>query len=245
MDNVSEKLGLYDFFNVISVGAIFIIHILFLFPNLLIKSFLYIPNDALNFALWLVLSYLFGLLLQEIGSFVDEHAMKIKKEKINNFLKEGIVFDNNTKLNQYRKYAKEILQEMDLEFEGDFTQEQTAYIYGYIEYYIEHRNRNKKYEKMRALYGMSKSLFCCMAIILIISVFSLLYVSISSLIYMQTPCTCVIIKNTIILIYAPISMIIYHIRSERCMKYRIRMMMGVYESCIEAEKLDLSENQTN
>lgn len=228
MDNVSEKLGLYDFFNVISVGAIFILHIVFLFPKMLSSYDKMLSDGVIKFAGLFVLSYLIGLILQEIGAFVDEYWTKSKKNKIRNFLIQENIIDNNVKLAQYQKYAKDILKEKGFGFSKNLTQEQNEYIYGYIEYYIEHKNRNKKFEKMRALYGMSKSLYCCMGLVVIMCVLGFILTIIKKY-------EVGIIKLVLTSVYALISIIIYHFRAERCMKYRIRMMMGVYESCIEAE----------
>ena len=83
MDNISERLGLYDFFNVISVGAIFITHILFLFPNLMkIYDEWIMDNSLIEFSVLFILAYVFGLLFQELGAFLDEpHHIKSKKCK--------------------------------------------------------------------------------------------------------------------------------------------------------------------
>ena len=238
MDNVSEKLGLYDFFNVISVGAIFIIHIVFLFPDLLSSYDVWIKDSTIKFTGLFILAYLLGLIFQELGAFLDEYIIKFRNKKIT-FLKKRItrsflindkIIDNNIKLKQYRKYAREILENKEFKVCDALTPEQNEYIYSYIEYYIEHKNRSKKFEKMRALYGMSKSLFCSMLILFLVWLFCYIPTVTS-----VTDIIC-IVRLVVTPIYIIISTIIYYSRSKRCMKYRVRMMMGVYESCIEEKE---------
>lgn len=133
------------------------------------------------------------------------------------------------KIQQYSKYAKDILSKKEIDVSKDFTPEQTGYVYSYIEYYIEHENRNKKFEKMRALYGMSKSLFCCMFFVLALCIIGCTPIVNNEYLIGHK-------KAILIIIYAIISTFVYYFRARRCMYYRIRMMMGVYEACIEAEK---------
>ncbi len=240
MENVSEKLGLYDFFNVISVGAIFIIHIVFLFPDLLSSYDVWIKDSTIKFTGLFVLAYLLGLIFQELGAFLDEYTIRqknnnkitfLKKKITRNFLINNEIIDNNVKLEQYRKYAKEILANKGFEISETLTSDQNEYIYSYIEYYIEHKNRSKKFEKMRALYGMSKSLFCSMLILFLVWLFCYIPTVTS-----VTDIIC-IVRLVVTPIYIIISTIIYYKRSKRCMKYRVRMMMGVYESCIEEKEI--------
>ena len=230
MDDVSEKLGLYDFFNVISVGAIFILHIVFLFPDILSNYDNWLSDGAIKFAGIFILAYLLGVFFQELGANLENFQLfNIKKKLTNNFLTNKKIIDNNIKLEQYRKYAKDIFRQKGIALSDNFTPEQNEYIYSYIEYYIEHKGRNKKFEKMRALYGMSKSLLCCMPFVIIACLFG----TIPAVRISHNIC---IGKIVGVPIYAIISIIIYYLRSKRCMKYRIRMMMGIYESCLDVEK---------
>lgn len=229
MDDVSEKLGLYDFFNVISVGAIFILHIVFLFPDMLSTYDNWLSDGAIKFAGIFILAYLIGIFFQELGANLENiKFFNMKRKLTTTFLINETIIDNNVKLGQYRKYAKDILKMKEIEFSEDFTPEQNGYVYSYVEYYIEHKGRNKKFEKMRALYGMSKSLLCCMGVIILICIVG---ISLSCKMYgFDTT------RSIWTILYSAISILIYYLRAERCMKYRIRMMMGVYESCIEEEK---------
>ena len=230
MDNVSEKLGLYDFFNVISVGAIFILNIVFLFPDVLSTYDMWLSDGSIKFAGIFVLSYLFGVFFQEIGANLENMKFfNIKRKFTNAFLINEEIIDNYVKLEQYRKYAKDIFKKKGILFSDNFTPEQNEYIYSYIEYYIEHKGKNKKFEKMRALYGMSKSLICYVLFILVICLVACIPVIRSTL-------NTNIVGIVFTLIYSPIAIILYYCRAKRCMKYRIRMMMGIYEACIEFEK---------
>lgn len=229
MDNVSEKLGLYDFFNVISVGAVFILHIVFLFPNMLSNYDNWISDGAIKFAGIFVLAYLIGIFFQELGANLENIKFFNMKRKLTTaFLINEAIIDNSVKLEQYRKYAKDILKIKGIEFSEDFTPEQNGYVYSYVEYYIEQKGRNKKFEKMRALYGMSKSLLCCMVVIMLICVVG---ISFGCKLYGFD-----ITRSLWLVLYSAISILIYYFRTKRCMKYRIRMMMGIYEACVEFEK---------
>ena len=122
------------------------------------------------------------------------------------------------------------MENKDIDISDFPTEHQTEYVYSHIEYSIEKLNRDKKAEKMRALYGMAKSLFCSMIGLLGVWLAWMLYniklltAEVNELFY---------IRLIAFPIYLIISTIIYYNRAKRCMKYRVRMMFGIYESCFE------------
>jgi len=92
--NFSEQLGIYDFFNIIVSGTIFIFGLCSICKELaiLLWTRLTIPKGIALIAI----IYLTGLVLQEISSLLDKHIMKVQTGARYNFLKESI--DEETEL---------------------------------------------------------------------------------------------------------------------------------------------------
>ncbi len=132
MDNVtvdstgfSEQLGLYDFFNVILSGAIFISGLCMINRNIKICIW---SNLSLQKGISLILLiYILGMILQEAGSLADRKIFNIYKgmhrhilmwtidgkDKDENYKKEtqNKIFKNPFVLERYRRFADDLLTE--------------------------------------------------------------------------------------------------------------------------------------
>ena len=222
MDNISENLGLYDFFNVIGAGAIFNIHIMLLFPDVLSKYQSMITNEMLQIIGFVILSFFFGLVIQEVSEVI-KRPLRIKEKMEKRFLIDKDIIGNDIKLKMHRRYAKDILHKKQIKHEKKLNEKQNEYIYAYVIYYIEHRKRNKKLERMRALYGMSKLLICTMFLIFLAAATGI-FISMD----LERIKICIGIC-----IYSAVTAVLFYKRANRVMKFQIRMAMGVYESCID------------
>ncbi len=102
IDNVSENLGLYDFFNVIGTGSIFIIHLFMIFPKLLTWYYIKISHQIVAGIGLIVLAFLVGLIIQEIATFIDDKWLKIKHRRERRFLILEDIIGNKIKFEQYK-----------------------------------------------------------------------------------------------------------------------------------------------
>lgn len=253
--NFSEQLGIYDFFNVIISGAVFVFSlcaIYFGFDNF--KNISIIEGLGIIFLIYIV-----GLLLQEIASLVDNKGFKFYKKMNRSIIKDTFdkngekktsndIIDNSLLIEQYRKYADAILCDLDgINRLSDLTpynnEEANGFFFSVCQYYVAVNGKDKKVEKMRALYSMSKTLMVCFAL-----------VSLSSFL----PClSCDILKNVVVndflgidvgiiqkgiifFVFAIITYVFY-LRTKRIMRYFLLILLGTYDAIIRLEK----RTQTN
>lgn len=225
MDDLFDKLGLYDFFNVIFVGGIFIIvFLVILYPEAYHYFCGILKSSYEKGICFFFISYLLGIIFQEIGKIIDRNFEKVKYKHFENFLNDdNDIIDYNTKRNVYKRSARDILerQQIDIDVtEKFFSKEQNKYVFTYCLYYVENKKRNAKIEKMRALYDMARGLkasFCVILTIIIADAYNFSKVNLTYYAYVFLAVLVIIILLKIRMIYLS--------------KYFIRMVMGVYESC--------------
>ena len=234
--NFSEQLGIYDFFGVLVSGSVFVFGLCAISTEFF--HFLW-DNITLGKGLGLlIIIYLIGLILQELGSVADCYVWKVRSSARKNFLKdsrakeEELGFDTKlfryleTKLPQklrrgqehpnsiihnhsillhYREIAKEIINELPeikvLKNKPNDTKdnklsEETVliikqkdyeknwdtifncgsvcnYVHWICQYHISVSGKDKKVEKLRGLFAMSKALTVCFACLSLLSLFFL------------------------------------------------------------------------
>lgn len=260
----SEQLGLYDFFDVLVGGSVFVWGLSALYEN--IYSLLW-TDLSIEKALGIVLLvYICGIVLQEIGSIVDRHFWGIKNLTRSTFLfdiKElkttdklkywassnfiGKIFLNNSTdigkwnwvlsnkilLDHYRKHAKQIYSDYfpDKEFkETDYNDEKfNSFIFSVIQYRTACYGKDKKSEKLRALYSLSRTLTVCFAF------FALLILGVNKL-----GCFNNWLKpgNTISatkFFYISVFLIfLFFFRMKKCKKYMALIMLGNYDAILQS-----------
>lgn len=233
-----DRLGIMDFFNILFVGGIFIVCVCWICPPIW-NWYLSINKEYKmeSYVGIIVISFTIGLILQEAGVFWDKQLGHIELNTINNFLLKNIILNNKTitnkiinnkfKLQVYREYGKQILANKSIRYKKEFTAEQCRYIYSYCFYYIEVRGKSDKYEKMRGLFDLSRSLIISSVILSVWSCLVFIY-TMKNMHYQDTN----IVNLFQIFLFSSIALVFYF-RAKRIMRYRVRMVMGVYESCKE------------
>ena len=224
------------FFNVIGTGAIFAIHLLLIFPMLLSWYYAEIRNQIVAGVGLIVLAFFVGLIIQEIATFLDDKWLKIKHHCERRFLILEDIIDNKIKFEQYKKCAKEILEEKGYKDLNLIEEEYNQYVITYATYFIEQYGRSKKIERMQALYGMSKDIMCSMLLVTILFVVKIFCIEVlnfdGSVFGSLTGC-----------LYSGIIAIIFYARSCRCECFKIRMTMGVYSSIVDSERKIKNESK--
>lgn len=233
MDENFGKLGIQDFFNVVFVGGIFGICASWVCPILWniytgigenYKYERYVGTILILFGI--------GIVMQELSSIWDDKVGKIKENVLSKFLTDSTVIGNEVKWKIYRKLGKDVLREKGKAFHKDFTNEQCKFIYAYCLYYIENRGKSGKYEKMRGLFDMAKTLKFCCAILAGLSMINLLRILYVNEIIYSREISVSILQVLIFLISSKI----FDNRAKRCMRYKTRMLMEVFDVCKDLEK---------
>lgn len=254
----SEHLGLYDFFNVLIYGAAFICGISIL--DVHIYNFLW---DSLSFQKGLgiiLLIYITGMLLQELGSVVDKYITKLYKgmhrrilkgELDNNFKEEtsNDIIKNPVVLTKYRAVAQKLLEKHGLKIDDNWFENEyiNGYIFSISQYYVSIKGKDKKSEKLRALFSMSKTLMSCFFLLAICALGTLVFnidMSIeicSDLGFSIHGCEYCVDKIIMFFIFCGIGFAFYF-RAKRTMRNFLLILLGTYNAVLESEENEKTLN---
>lgn len=251
---VSDQLGIYDFFNVLLNGTVFVMGLCSISRTL--NAYVW-SNVSFPKGLGIVLSiYIVGLILQELSSYVDKKWLNIYKgmnQRILNGKKgckrEQVIISNPILLKQYRKNADELLNEYfsnkdRTRFENEFF---NGFIFSVCQYYVSVKGKDKKVEKMRALFSMSKTLMVSFGLLAVCAMLSLLLFAIL-VIWIQISGFAefgdakfeymYILKN-IVLVGAFISLsVIFYYRTKRVMKNFLLILLGTYNALLPTNEVE-------
>lgn len=257
--NISDQLGIYDFFNVIVSGAVFVFGVCSI--SECIHIFLWRDTTLAKGLAIVLIVYIAGIILQEIGSIVDRFGTKVKSKAHKRFLfdiresdmadenkvsdqpssnnvvektvekkKYNRILDNQIILDNYRKLADQLYLESFPESilsDNRFNEENfNSFVFVAIQYYVSCAGKDKKVEKLRALFGMSRSLMVCFGII---AIFIPFVVGIKPLYNV------LVARNVFFLIIigvvSTILTFLFYYRMRRCKKYMMLIMLGNYDAC--------------
>ena len=248
----SEQLGIYDFFNVVLSGAAYVCGLCVINRNLCN----YIWNDfSFQKGLGLILLiYVIGMILQEIGSILDRELFHIYKG-LNQSVLQGKIDDNYEKeteneiiknplvLEQYQKNADKLLTGFTIS--KDENRFQSKYVNGYVfsiyQYYVSVCGKDKKVEKLRALFAMSKTLIACFSLLSIGALFSLItntetsvhICEIAGFPYLKyTGC----IDKILLSIIFAVAAIFFVLRAIRTMKNFLLILFGTYNALVRIDE---------
>lgn len=264
----TEQLGLYDFFNVILSGAVFVVGLCTINQDL--SNFLWEDMSVVKGVGVVLLIYILGMILQEIGSCADRYLFNIYKGTNQRILKgdigktykyeaQGALIKNPFTLESYRRVADKLLTARDSEKSSEGEDDQkindryenslmNGYVFSVAQYHVAVCGKDQKVEKLRALFAMSKTLIGCFLILAIVALLSILSNStpnsavMSFLSVSGLPCTACGVKVTLALVFASVG-VIFIFRARRVMKNFLLILMGTYYAlvCAEEEKQDTAK----
>lgn len=251
----SEQLGLYDFFNVLIYGATFVCGI-----GALNNKFCKYLWENLSFQKGIgivLLIYITGMLLQELGSAVDKYLTKLYKGMHRRILKGNLdkrystettndIIKNPVVLERYRYNAKKLLEEhnfkaedsRDDRFENEFV---NGYIFSISQYYVSIKGKDKKVEKLRALFDMSITLMTCFFLLGICAFGALIFntdMSIaicSNLGFAVHGCEHCLDKLIMIVLFLSIGTA-FLFRAKRTMRNFLLILLGTYNAILDDEE---------
>lgn len=242
MEGAFDKFSLYDFFNLIFVGAIFLIalHMIGLYPLTYIANYIRLPNNNIIICISILLvCYIIGFVFQTIGSILEKNTyfFGIQTELINNFLNDKSVFNGNEcKFKSCRDKARQFFIKKGIKINKEYTWDQCEYFFAHCSYCIQVNGKSEKTEKIRALKGLSCMLTVCFAILIIIMIsyvailifLAMLFkkenildeiVAVSVLIYLEKLCLLIVL------------FVLSYNRFQINTRYWVRMVLGVYDIC--------------
>ena len=247
--NFSEQLGLYDFFNVIISGAVFVFGLCVIKPSL----YSYLFNDieipkGLGIVLFI---YITGLILQEIAYWADKKTSDIYKKMNRSIIKDKVdengerklsneIIDNPLLIEHYRKLADSVLCDLDgvnkMSTLAKYDNEDVnGFFFSVCQYYVAVNGKDKKVEKMRALFNMSKILTICFVLLAITNlvIFFIDDLCVNSGVNLDKE-KCFVYRIIIFFIFVLIAMIFYY-RTKRTMRYFLLILLGMYDAIVRLE----------
>lgn len=257
----SEQLGLYDFFNVVLAGATFVCGLCAVSQE--INRYFW---DNLSFQKGLgliLLIYIIGMILQEMGSLIDRYIFRIYKGMNRSILKGNLkdnyeselkknMIKNPILLKRYRNTADELLKEYPFyednqHFENDNV---NGYVFSVYQYYVSVHGKDKKVEKLRALFAMSKTLIACFFLLALLVLISIVIdfkpaADICNAIRVSTPCCKVLFGKFVYIFLFTIMGFFFVARARRVMKNFLLILLGTYDAIIRSNEKESEEEEPN
>lgn len=249
----SEQLGLYDFFNVLIYGATFVCGICVL--NLNICNLLWNDLSFLKGLGLVLLIYITGMILQEVGSAVDRKITnlytgmhrsilkgkvdeKYEKESTNKIIKNPVV------LQRYRDIAdqlagKYVSTDNADRFENEYI---NGYVFSICQYAVSVKGKDKKVEKLRALFSMSKTLMSCFFLLTICALLTLIFdmdisIEICHNLGISTHgCEHCIDKIILVGLFLGAG-VAFYFRAKRTMRNFLLILLGTYNAILESDEV--------
>lgn len=248
----SEQLGLYDFFNVLLSGASFLCGCCAISKT--INTYVWTDISIQKGIAIVLMIYILGLLLQQAASYADDKIFKIYRETNHRVLAGNVgkdfkfetgskIFKNPLTLAQYRnsaelflkKYYPEIKPEL---FENWFV---NGYVFTMCQYFVSVNGKDRKVEKLRALYAMSRNFAVCFLLLACFSLLSTLTssgpVSICSILGMNFSCVPCADKVLWALCFAVIGLVFLS-NTKRLMRNFLLILLGTFNAIVCSEEND-------
>lgn len=235
MDWITEKFSLYDFFNLIFSGLMFLIglHFLGFSPISYITTEVGLPDsEALLLLIVLLICYIIGFIFQGIGSFVGRRLLPVQEKYTKTILvQENEIINNKVKLEIYQNKARELFFRKRVKIDGDaFTQDHCDYFFAYCSYTAQLSGRCHKVEKMRALKGLSMQWAVCFGVLSVVGILQPVILESIGLSSCQASGSVWVIVTSLLL-----SVISYG-RMKENLKFWIRMVLAMYEVLDDQER---------
>lgn len=210
MDNMLDKFGIYDFFGILLPGMYFLI-IIFLDDLQLRNYFTYPDSEVFKVVAFILLSYISGTIMQEMGSFFDDKITKIRKSARRNYL-----YNKGFSETERRK-IKKIVNKLNKKSESHNPIEDECQDAFFIcKAHLENKEKIGKAEKLNSIFAMSREFIVCNVLLFIC-------VSINTLITKVTN-----ERHGLILLFLLLSSFLYFRRAKRYSAIRVRNILRQY-----------------
>ena len=233
MDGLFEKFSLYDFFNLIVSGALFIfgIQLLGFTPLTFINEKMNFQNEKIFiYCFWLIVCYVIGSVVQGIELFLERKGISsFQRKKIQSCLNnDSDTISNKEKRRVYQRDARRLFANKNIKVaKNQFTSDQCEYYFAYCSYCIQLKEQNKKTEKMRGIKGISSLFSICFMLLCLLGILRIIY-----LLGNEEPIEELFFIITCTIIFGVLGMICYY-RMKVVIVNWIRMVFGTYEAGLE------------
>lgn len=252
--SVSEQLGLYDFFNVLLSGVTVLCGCCAISRTF--SSYIWTNESVPKGIAIILIIYILGLLLQQVASYADDKILKIYRETNHKVLAgnvdknykcetNGKVFKNPLTLEQYRKSAEIFLKKYYPEIKPDLFEDWfvNGHVFTMCQYFVAVYGKERKVEKLRALYAMSRNFAVCFPLLAVLSLLSILTnsepVSICMMFGMEFPCMACADKMLWAICFAGIGLMFFY-QTKRLMRNFLLILLGTFNAivCFEENEDD-------
>lgn len=227
MENIFEKIGLYDFFGLLLPGMSFVTLLHYMgFP--LMNEINHPYSPTIKVIAFILLSYISGTLMQEIGSFLDDKVTKMRIKVRENFLDSNESIFEGEELQEVKKFINEVLKKDKTK--DCFTKGECNKVFFYCKAYLENNEKMEKANKLDAIFAMSRDF-------IISNLFSLSGVVITIIMNSKIECIHIVVILALIA-----SEGIFLMRAKRYAKLRVRTIIRQYISLKKEGLLNKKEN---
>lgn len=159
MDNIFEKIGLYDFFGLLIPGMSFCISIFYI-DFLIIKEGILLFSQTFRIIVFILMSYIIGTLMQEIASYCDNKCklFNFRKKSRETFLNGNLLFEGE-ELKEVKKFANILLNKE--KNNSSFSNDECSRLFFLCKSYLENHNKMAKADKLDAIFAMSRDFIAC------------------------------------------------------------------------------------
>ena len=220
MDNILDKLGLYDFFGLLLPGMFFIV-VLDLIDFPLINLFTYPESEVFNVVVFALVSYICGTIMQEIASYIDNEKKKIRENIIKDVLKDKKFSESE------RKKIEKIVK--DLSKESSSIEDKCYGAFFICKEYLENEEKMKKADKLDAIYAMSRDFALCNFLLSICVVITMAEHNTSTF------------YDWLFLFSLITSIFVFYYRAKRYAKMRVRSIFRRYMICKDSKEKNFLE----
>ena len=247
----SDQLGIYDFFNVLVSGGVFLFGLCAINNNILHSLW---GNMTVQKGLGIVfLTYLLGLVLQEVSAQLDRLADKkgwttykrMNRSILVNPKREtepvNDIIDNPLVLKHYRRRADVLLGDLAKEEDRFEKPDVNGFVFSACQYYVSVCGKDRKVEKMRAIFSMSRALALCfflLALFVGVEIFMDvdLSVQICGLLSFQEGGAVVVLDKVILCTMFSLLSAMFRSRARKNMKHFLLILLGTYDAILRIEE---------
>lgn len=198
---------------VLFISVLKIEYIALIFINVLARK-------TINFFILRIVSYILGVLIQEIGSFLDRKFTKIRIKSRENFLKPNKTFFSDYEFEEVKKIANKLLKKKDKNNEF-FTNKECVKIFFECKACLENSDKMSKANKLDASFAMSRSFVVCNICIFISLIIKFFYTILEKQFSWS-------LSYILILVYLFLSSVIFYNRAKRYSQMRTKTIIRQY-----------------
>ncbi len=198
---------------VLFISVLKIEYIALIFINVLARK-------TINFFILRIVSYILGVLIQEIGSFLDRKFTKIRIKSRENFLKPNKTFFSDYEFEEVKKIANKLLKKKDKNNEF-FTNKECVKIFFECKACLENSDKMSKANKLDASFAMSRSFVVCNICIFISLIIKFFYTILEKQFSWS-------LSYILILVYLFLYSVIFYNRAKRYSQMRTKTIIRQY-----------------